>query len=104
MLVQTLPDTLTKLAEAAQLEPAGDQPQQESRPPSGRAHHLADCVTSVVTPRGRLPILKAMMTTACERNCYYCPFRAGRTRTKRLSLTPEEMARGFHLLHQERTG
>ena len=41
------------------------------------------------------------MTTACERNCYYCPFRAGRTRTKRLTLTPDEMARGFHLLHQE---
>jgi predicted DNA-binding helix-hairpin-helix protein len=101
MLVQTLPDTLTKLAEAAQFEPAGDQPQQESRPPSARTHHLADCVTSVVTPRGRLPILKAMMTTACERNCYYCPFRAGRTRTKRYTLSPDEMARGFHLLHQE---
>ena len=103
MLVQTLPDTLTKLAEAAQLEPAGDQPQQEGRPPSPRVQHLADCVTSVVTPRGRLPILKAMMTTACERNCYYCPFRAGRTRTKRLSLTPDEMARGFHLLQKEGT-
>src|SRR5215469_10281280 len=101
MLVQTLPDTLTKLSEAARLEPAGDQPQQESRSPSTRAQHLADCVTSVVTPRGRLPILKAMMTTACERNCYYCPFRAGRTRTKRLTLTPDEMARGFHLLQQE---
>jgi predicted DNA-binding helix-hairpin-helix protein len=103
MLVQTLPDTITKLAEAAQFEPAGDQPQQESRPPLARTtHHLSDCVTAVVTPQGRLPILKAMMTTACERNCYYCPFRAGRTRTKRLSLTPDEMARGFHLLHQER--
>jgi predicted DNA-binding helix-hairpin-helix protein len=32
------------------------------------------------------------MTTACERNCHYCPFRAGRSQTKRITFTPDEMA------------
>ena len=41
-----------------------------------------------------------MLTTACERNCYYCPFRAGRSRTKRLTVSSEELARGFDTLSQ----
>jgi predicted DNA-binding helix-hairpin-helix protein len=42
----------------------------------------------------RLPMLKTMLTTACERDCYYCPFRAGRS-MRRASFKPEEMARTF---------
>ncbi|MEI2422323.1 hypothetical protein V6O07_18730, partial [Arthrospira platensis SPKY2] len=49
----------------------------------------------VVTPQGKKPVLKTMMTTACERNCFYCPFRAGRTKTERLTFQPDEMAKGF---------
>jgi predicted DNA-binding helix-hairpin-helix protein len=36
-----------------------------------------------------------MMTTACERNCYYCPFRAGHSKTKRLTISPDDMASAF---------
>ena len=37
-------------------------------------------VTNVHLPNGKMmPLLKTMMTTACERNCFYCPFRAGRS-------------------------
>jgi len=36
----------------------------------------------------RLPMLKTMLTTACERDCYYCPFRAGRN-MRRASFKPD---------------
>jgi predicted DNA-binding helix-hairpin-helix protein len=103
MLVQTFPDTLTTLAQmgnATTYEPAGDQPQQERRPDTYQSRSLTECITQVSTPKGRLPILKAMLTTACERNCFYCPFRAGRSQTKRLTVRPEDLARGFETLHQ----
>jgi len=36
-------------------------------------------IQTAVAPGGRrVLLLKAMQTTACERNCLYCPFRAGR--------------------------
>lgn len=53
-------------------------------------------VTNVHLPNGRLmPLLKTMMTTACERDCHYCPFRAGRSQTRRVTFSPDEMARAF---------
>jgi predicted DNA-binding helix-hairpin-helix protein len=103
MLVQTLPDTMTKLAQmgdATIFEPAGDQPQQERRPAAYQSRSLAECITNVSTPKGKLPILKAMVTTACERNCYYCPFRAGRSKMKRLTFTPDELASGLDSLQR----
>ncbi len=98
MQIRSVADPVTRLAELGDVtafEPAGDQPAQEAHARRGPARGLADCITSVATPTGRKPILKAMLTTACERNCYYCPFRAGRTRTPRVNFTPDEMARGF---------
>lgn len=104
MLVQTLPDTMTKLAQlgdAAAYEPAGDQPQQEQhRRVPYQSHSLAECITNVATPKGKLPILKAMVTTACQMNCYYCPFRAGRSKMKRLTFTPDELASGLDTLQR----
>lgn len=47
----------------------------------------------------RVPLLKAMLTTACERDCLYCPFRAGR-RSRRVTFKPEEMARTFFSVHK----
>ncbi|MCL4250008.1 MAG: radical SAM protein [Anaerolineae bacterium] len=94
MLVRAIPNTLEKLAQigdATAFEPAGDLPESERR---GRyqSHSLAECITNVTTPRGKMPVLKTMITTACERNCYYCPFRAGRAKTKRVTFTPDELA------------
>ncbi len=104
MIAHALPDTVTKLiqiGDAAHYEPAGDQPQQEKRPRRPfQSESLADCITPVATPRGRVPLLKAMLTTACERNCYYCPFRAGRTATRRLTISPDELAGGFDTLYR----
>jgi predicted DNA-binding helix-hairpin-helix protein len=41
-----------------------------------------------------MKVLKTMLTTACERNCNYCPFRAGR-KMRRQTVKPEEMAKTF---------
>jgi predicted DNA-binding helix-hairpin-helix protein len=60
------------------------------------------CVSEVTTPAGKKPLLKAMMTTACERNCYYCPFRAGRNQTQRVTFAPDEMAQTFVNLEKAR--
>jgi len=89
---------LAQMGEATIYEPAGDQPQQERRRGSYQSRSLAECITNVSTPKGSLPIVKAMLTTACERNCYYCPFRAGRSKTKRITFGPDELARGFDTL------
>jgi predicted DNA-binding helix-hairpin-helix protein len=44
-------------------------------------------------PNGqRAPLLKTLLTSACERDCYYCPFRAGRD-SRRVTFKPEEMAK-----------
>src|SRR5947209_7757396 len=103
MLVQTLPDTLTKFAQmgdATIYEPAGDQPQAERRRVPYQSRSLAECITNVSTPMGKLPILKTMLTTACERNCHYCPFRAGRSKMKRLTFSPDELAQCFDMLQR----
>ena len=42
----------------------------------------------------RVPILKTLLTSVCERDCYYCPFRSGRD-YRRATFKPEEMARAF---------
>ncbi|HFC11955.1 MAG TPA: radical SAM protein, partial [Anaerolineae bacterium] len=46
-------------------------------------------------------LLKTMLTTACERNCHYCPFRAGRN-YKRTNFKPQEMADTFMQLANKR--
>jgi len=47
----------------------------------------------------RVPLLKTLLTSACERDCYYCPFRAGRN-FRRATFKPEEMARVFTQMNQ----
>ena len=71
--------------------PAPAKPTRRER----NAAALSRSITQVMTPRGPKPVLRTMMTTACERNCFYCPFRAGRSSAERLTLQPDEMADGF---------
>ena len=103
MLIQTVHDPLTKLAQLGDttyFEPSGDQPQVEHKRVPYQSRSLDECITNVVTPIGKKPLLKAMMTTACERNCFYCPFRAGRSKTQRMTFSPDEMARAFDSLQR----
>jgi predicted DNA-binding helix-hairpin-helix protein len=56
-------------------------------------------ITQAQMPNGRkITLLKTMLSSACERNCYYCPFRAGRD-MRRATYKPEEMARTFLALY-----
>ncbi len=117
MLIQNTPDTITKITQMGDVtlyEPAGDQPQSEKRTPTHQrsrggeageryqATSLADCISNVSTPTGKKPILKTMLTTACERNCFYCPFRAGRGKTKRVTISPDALAGAFDQLVKAR--
>ncbi|HNS40010.1 MAG TPA: radical SAM protein [Promineifilum sp.] len=74
--------------------PCGLPEDPRERRAAARAAALG--VTHVQLPNGRtMPLLKTMMTTACERNCHYCPFRAGRSKTRRVTFSPDEMAKAF---------
>ncbi len=39
-------------------------------------------------------LLKTVLTNACERDCFYCPFRKSRN-ARRTRMTPDEMAKAF---------
>jgi len=48
-----------------------------------------------VVPGGkRISLLKIVLTSACERNCNYCAFRAGRD-FRRFTFSPDELAESF---------
>ena len=58
------------------------------------------CVSHVTTPWGqRKTILKVLQTSACQNNCNYCAFRAGRD-LRRAHLSPDELARSFDLMYR----
>jgi predicted DNA-binding helix-hairpin-helix protein len=87
------------------------EPDEESAPPAGplpcgvspsprrdKREHLP--IANLTRSDGRkIPVLKTMLTSACERNCYYCPFRAGRN-YQRATFRPEEMAKTFTDIHR----
>jgi predicted DNA-binding helix-hairpin-helix protein len=90
-------DKLRRLAPETRYEPA------EEVGPSGAPSSLAQCdkaarldlegaIHHAAMPGGkRIPLLKTLVTSACERDCYYCPFRAGRD-FERVTFKPEELA------------
>lgn len=105
------PDPIQKLSllnEGNDLEPAGFKPLSETQnsmqPVTQKAGERRPenlpCISEVSTPRGKKPVLKAMLTTACERNCFYCPFRAGRSKTRRITFKPDEMAATFDTMQK----
>ena len=95
-------EKLTLLSENMRLEPA-----EEVRPSGVSACGAIDRVPSkdhpgifhASAPGGPVPLLKTLLTSVCERNCYYCPFRAGRD-FRRTSFKPDEMADLFTTMHR----
>lgn len=62
---------------------------------------LSGCVHNAVMPGGkRIALLKTLLTSACERDCTYCPFRQGRD-FRRVTFTPDELAHLFMQLHRQ---
>ena len=89
-------ERLKLLSSQMHLEPAEDSncPQLSSR----KQDKIT--VSDAVLPNGRrISLLKSQLSTVCERNCYYCPFRAGRD-FLRASFKPEEFAKVFMSLYQ----
>jgi len=53
-------------------------------------------------PNGqKIKLLKTLLSSVCERDCFYCPFRAGRD-FRRATFKPEEFAQIFMALHQSK--
>lgn len=56
-------------------------------------------ISKAVLPNGkRISLLKTLLSSACERNCYYCPFRAGRD-FRRATFRPEVLANTYMALY-----
>jgi len=90
-------EKLTLLSSNMGLETAEDVacPKLEQPATTAKEPYLSQAVL----PNGkRITLLKTLLTSACERNCFYCPFRAGRD-FRRATFKPEELARTFMALH-----
>ena len=87
---------LSLLSSDMDLEPAEDV----GCPKLSEKHKESPPISHAVLPGGKqIALLKTLLTSACERNCFYCPFRAGRD-FRRETLKPDEMAGSFMALHQ----
>ncbi len=60
-----------------------------------KADFLAQSIYQVKRPDGPMTVMRTMQTSVCERNCRYCCFRADRDSTRRVSLSPDELAGTF---------
>ena len=90
---------LKALSELISFEPAEDH-SPVGTPYLDRTENCPDAVFvhPAVLPNGqRIRLLKTLLTSACERDCFYCPFRAGRD-IRRTTFRPEEFARLFVML------
>jgi predicted DNA-binding helix-hairpin-helix protein len=87
---------LRELSSHMALEPAEDAECPRLSPRQQNALNISDAQM----PNGkRITLLKTLLTSACERNCYYCPFRSGRD-FRRATLQPDEMASAFMSLYR----
>lgn len=78
------------------LEPAEDC-QLNPLPAGGRE---AITVKNAIMPNGRkIKLLKTLLSSYCENNCRYCPFRAQRDMV-RAAFTPDDFARLFDSLYK----
>jgi predicted DNA-binding helix-hairpin-helix protein len=94
---------LNALSEQMVLEPAEDN-NPVGTPYLDRTENCPDAVFvhPAMLPNGqRISLLKTLLTSACERDCYYCPFRAGRN-FRRATFQPEEFARLFVMLARKK--
>src|SRR5512146_2508665 len=87
---------LKALSEQMSLEPA----EEHRSGPTSYLDRTEKCPDAVfvhpaVLPNGQhIKLLKTLLTSVCERDCYYCPFQAGRD-FRRATFRPEEFARLF---------
>jgi len=77
------------------------EPAEDALCPQIPARRQDDIYVGQATlPNGqKIKLLKTLLTSACERNCNYCPFRAGRD-FRRATFKPDEFAQTFMALHR----
>ncbi len=102
-------DKLVELSGQMELEPAEEargEPAKpacftpQARPAFNEREKRAVFVHPAQLPNGKqIKLLKTLLTSACERDCYYCPFRAGRD-FRRATFRPQEFAELFMKLNQ----
>src|SRR6266542_4384313 len=104
-------DTLHALSDQMELEHAeesrssaasnGRSAQSEARPACFTPKEKrAAFIHPAQLPNGKqVKLLKTLLSSACERDCYYCPFRAGRD-FRRATFKPQEFAELFMKLNQ----
>jgi len=81
--------------------PSGNEGRIETNPICFSAKEKdAAFVHPAQLPNGKqILLLKTLLSSACERDCFYCPFRAGRD-FRRATFKPQEFAELFMKLHQ----
>jgi predicted DNA-binding helix-hairpin-helix protein len=97
-------ERLNQLSESMSLEADGETDcpgfLQASPPAQLSARRRDPIISQAILPNGRrIRLLKTLLTSVCERNCYYCPFRTGRD-FRRETLRPDEMSSAFIALHR----
>lgn len=89
-------EKLALLTRQMHLEPAEEVGEIKLSPPAREAIN----VSSAQLPNGkRIRLLKTLLSSYCEKDCHYCPFRAGRDE-RRANFTPDEFAQLFNSLYQ----
>lgn len=108
MLVKTSLDLHTRvslLGQQAQYDlceaEGAPAPLPAADPEQRRIPDVSEAVATVIGRGGRrVPLLRILQTSACEKNCYYCPFRAGR-RLRRAMLQPDDLAAAFDQMQRK---
>jgi predicted DNA-binding helix-hairpin-helix protein len=91
-------EKLRLVTQGNEVEPA-EEVSLTGRKASPASATLPGCIHHAVTPAGNLLLLKGMVANACERNCLYCAFRAGRDFQREI-FTPDELAETFMRLYR----
>lgn len=94
-------ETLQVLSNQMELEHAEEARSEPAKPACFTPKEKrAAFVYPAQLPNGKqVKLLKTLLSSACERDCYYCPFRAGRD-FRRATFKPQEFAELFMKLYQ----
>ena len=96
-------DTLVELSGQMDLEHAEETRGEPAKPACFTPkEQRAAFVHPAQLPNGKsIKLLKTLLSSACERDCFYCPFRAGRD-FRRATFKPQEFAELFMKLNQSK--
>src|SRR5258705_3689984 len=97
-------DTLVELSGQMELEHAEESRGEPAKPVCFTPkEQRAAFIHPAQIPNGKpIKLLKTLLSSACERDCFYCPFRTGRD-FRRATFKPQEFAELFMKLNQANT-